>query len=685
MKRWLLLVLLALAAPVTALAGTVDGRDWIQPTQRTPVFAAPAAAQPHGPVFTAPYGAEDLHGATYLGPAHLQAVNVNVAMQMRDEIGLQRYAALVSNPHSLYYRRFLTPEQVGDFFGAPAAEYARTLQYFGQHGLAVRGWAQREMIRVYGPQQLVEQAFGTHFGWYRKNGVTFYAPTTVPRFSTALAVRGMGGMVTYRHFRRHIDIGTAFQQFQNFGNGFYVGMSPFQLAAAFDYTGAYNINGTCCKGDGITIGIVGTGPISAFDVPAYRATYSSIAGANGSVNQINVTAVMACCYSTGLAAPPPVTAPCGGPLPGCNPEDVEAQLDTEQTSSLAPNATVNFYLAYNPNECYAPGACAPGAGSPQLGIGETDDELQQIANDNVADVVSGSYGIGELDYASPGNPILTCPSGPTGCTGADPAIFATLAAQGIAVFFSSGDTGASGCQRDGNPSTAEVLCVSYPSGDLNVVSVGGTTSPIGSDGRFTGILSVWGVQTQTFGAGGGGFGAYIKRPAYQPAGPICATNAQCDSTHRLQPDLSANADLVTGAAVVINCGSAPPGCGGLGGAEIGPVGGTSESAPDVAAMWALVLEACKQTPSCSTNSWTGPGGTHPYRLGNPLPLLYGLSSAQKASSFFDVTYGENAVPPLTSFDYSVLDPGFVAKAGWDAASGLGAPFARNLIRAVVGI
>ena len=684
MKPMLLaIVAAATLIPVAALAGplTADGPGWTHPIVRGPVLGPPAlTGSPQGPVLTAPYGAEDLQGATYLGPAHLSILSVNVSMQMRDEAGLLRYASLASDPHSLYYRHFLTPQQIADAYGVSSAEYARTLQYFWDQGLGIRGWRQRQMIRVVGTQARMERAFGTHFGWFRKNGVTFYAPVTAPRFGVALSVRGLGGMVTYRHFRRHLDLGVPLSPYQGFGAGFLLGLSPFQLAAGFDYVGAYNLNSTCCKGDGITIGIVGTGPISAFDVPAYRATFSSIASATGLVNEVDVTAVMPCCYSNGLTTPPPVTAPCGGPLPGCNPEDLEAQLDTEQTSSLAPNATVNFYLAYNPNECFAPGTCAPGAGSPQLGIGESDDELQQIANDNVADVVSASYGIGELDFASPSNPILTCPSGPTGCTGADPDIFATMTSEGMAVFFSSGDTGASGCQRDGNSGTADKLCASYPSGDLNVVSVGGTTSPIGSNGRFTGILSVWGLQTGTGGAGGGMWDAYLKRPAYEFAGSVCATNHVCDSTHRLQPDISFNADPATGPTVIINCGSAPPTCSGLGGAQIGSIGGTSASSQDLAAMWALVLEACKQTPACAIHGGAYP--SHPYRLGNPAPLLFGLSAAQKSSALFDVVYGENAVPSLTSLSN---DPGFRAKPGWDAASGLGAPFARNLIKEIVGI
>ncbi|HXN08772.1 MAG TPA: protease pro-enzyme activation domain-containing protein [Candidatus Acidoferrales bacterium] len=684
MKRWLsCIVFLCAALPSIALAGNVTITPaWERPIERRPIFTPPTTfgGRTQGGVFSVPYGSEDMRGAQYTGPAQLGTVNVNVVMQMRNEIGLQRYAMLASSPSSLYYRRFLTPGQIADFFGASAADYELVKQYFWSQGLAVQAWKQREMLRVVGPQAAMERAFGTHFGWYRKNGVTFYAPTTVPHFSRPLAVSGIGGMVTYRHFRKHFDVGGPFTPYQGAGAGFAVGYSWFDVAAAFDYTGAYNINGTCCKGDGITIGIVGTGPISAFDVPEYRRRFG-LTTATGGVNQINVTAVMACCYSSPLATPPPVTGPCAGPLPGCNPEDNEAQLDTEQTSSLAPNATVNFYLAYNPHECGVPGPCS--GGSPQLGIGETDDELQQIASDNVADVVSGSYGIGELDFAGPSNPVLTCPSGPTGCTGGDPTVFATLAAEGIAVFISSGDTGASGCQRDTGSPNVDVLCVSYPSGDINVVSVGGTTTPIGNNGHLTGPITTWGAQTQTFGAGGGGFSSVLRRPGFEPAGRFCASNGtSCDLIHRLQPDLSLNADPATGVSVTVNCGSAPPGCSGLGGKLIGSIGGTSASAPDSAAMWALVLEACKQTVSCATHTWTS--SPHPYRLGNPAPLLYALSGTQKASSFYDVVFGFNAVPPLGS-GYPTLDAGYNARIGYDLATGLGAPFARNLIKAIVGI
>ena len=57
-------------------------------------------------------------------------------------------------------------------------------------------------------------------------------------------------------------------------------------------------------------------------------------------------------------------------------------------------------------------------------------------------------------------------------------------------------------------------------------------------------------------------------------------------------------------------------------------------------------------------------------------------AANRQAAFFDVVYGNNAVPSTTTSNY---DPGFNAGVGFDLTTGLGAPFARNLIKAVVGM
>jgi subtilase family serine protease len=679
-----LLVVLAVCAPTMALAAPPP---WMIPGPGPVIRAHQLPPLPARGVTTTPaFDMEAIQGARYLGPANLGRMSIDLAMNMRDEEGLLRYAALANNPRSLYYRHFLTPAQLGEFFGAPRADYDAAMRYFWSHGLLVRGWKSRQMLRVVGAQTEIERALSTRFGWYRKNGVTFFGPTSVPRFATPLAVRAVGGIVSFHRMRRHAIVAGPFYPAQGVSPGLIIGYSPFDIAAAFDYTGAYHVTANCCTGKGITMGVVGTGPISAGDVPYFRSLFH-VSG-TGTVQQIDATDAvftqnpsLSCCYSTGLTAPPAVTAPCSSGLPACNPEDFEAQLDTEQTSSLAPDATVNFYLAYNPSECFGgPPPCGP-----QIGVAEGDDELQQIIDDNVADVVSGSYGIGELDFAGNSGGLLNSDG-----SGVEPAIFASLAAEGVATFFSSGDSGAEGCQLDGVSATADVLCAVYPADDPNVTSVGGTTTPIGHDGRFSGIVAAWGVQTLSGGAGGGGFSTVFSRPAFEPAGQFCANmkdsnNRQCDSTHRIFPDLALNADVTTAVALVVDCGTGPN-CSGLGGVQIGPIGGTSASSQEMAAMWALVLESCKQTAGCDTAPYAVK-----YRLGNPAPLLYGLSANARASVFYDVTYGLIAAPLSTNQipggppDYSVIDPGYTAGPGFDLATGLGTPFARNLIHAITGM
>jgi subtilase family serine protease len=666
---------------------------------RTLPPAVPGGAPQAGETYWPGYDAGAARGAAYLGPAHLGWVGVDVVMHMRDERGLERYAALASTPGSPYYRRWLGPRQIADLFGVSADEYARTVQYFWRNGLAVRWWRQREMLSVVGSQDNLERALSTRLGWFRRNNITFFAPIAAPHFSVPLPVDGIAGLVNYRRMQRHIAFGKVPRSYAGWGAPFLAGYSPFDLAAATDYTGAYQVGSTCCKGDGVTLAIVGTWSI-ADDAAVYKQVFK--VGGSSAVTQIDVTDAVfnpgpgsatpppiACCYSRGLTTPPPVSKTlCSGGLPGCVPEDGEAQLDTEQTTSLAPDLTVRFYLAYNPAECYPVSGSCTQSPTPELGVFESDDELQQIADDNVADVVTGSYGIGELDFAGNSGGLLNSDG-----TGAEPAIFATLASEGIAVFFSSGDSGAESCMPDGNPATADHLCVSYPADDPNVVSVGGTTTPIGTNGRLNGLITAWGVQTKTGGGGGGGFSSVFPRPAYQPPGTFCANKPdgagfQCDSTHRLQPDLSLNADPATPDAFI--CGA---GVGGTGvnclnviiGPAAGTVGGTSASSQDMGAMWALVLQACKEAPGCG-----GPY-KHSYRLGNPAPLLYQIYHSSDAghepysSVFYNVTYGNNAVPNSSGVGYGDLDPGFSAGPGYSLATGLGVPFARNLIKAITGM
>jgi kumamolisin len=211
------------------------------------------------------------------------------------------------------------------------------------------------------------------------------------------------------------------------------------------------------------------------------------------------------------------------------------------------------------------------------------------------------------------------------------------------------------------------------------VSVGGVNAPLDASGALAGPMTGWGQQTGNGGSGGGcseTFPALSWESSLATPDPCIALGPH----KRSQPDISLDADLNTGVAVVLD---APPG---LGGRVIEPVGGTSVAAPEAAAMWALVLSACKATAGCGT----GPGA-YPYRLGNPNYYYYYLYQHKYSQVFYDVLYGANGLaytpygptPGPTATPEPTYAPGYSAGPGLDLVTGIGVPYAKNLIQAVL--
>ncbi len=637
-----------------------------------------------------------------IAPAHFGTLALNVVLPMRDPSGLTAYANSVSDPKSANYRQFLTPVEIANRFAATASDQTAAAKYFAGLGLQVGGWKQRMLLRVVGTQAQLETAFRTKFGTFQSpQGLNFLAPMKTPSVPAGVPVVGSADIVV----RPKRFVSTLVP-----ATGTTAGYAPQQIARAFDYDGAYAAGYT---GAGITVGIIGTGGIQTTgggrvgDADAYKALYHiggastvSIVAATPSDPVVN--------SASGFAPPPPLTGPCitaadpgyppsESPTPTCNPEDGEAQLDTEQTASLARDSSVQFFLAYNPNDRCANetigNPCAPNTGNAYQGLAESDEELQTAIDNDSADVLSLSFGGDEYQTAglpgkSPPYPFTTDGSG------LDPTELMMLVAEGTAVFVASGDSGAQGCQpfASGPNPLVDLPCVSYPSTDPSAVAVGGVTTPLNAAGQFVGPVTVWGQQTSGgFESGsGGGVSAYFPQPPYQQGLPgITGQN-------RNVPDLSLEGDPRTGVALLRYADRS------FGGAQLGVAGGTSVAAPQMAAMWALVLQACKANAACSSKG----GGTHPYRLGNPNPLFYGYyqAGAPYAATFLQVSYGNNAQVPYCSSPANAgnpncpspapnstppppYDPGYGANpiGGYNQATGLGVPFARALIRAVVGV
>ena len=132
-----------------------------------------------------------------------------------------------------------------------------------------------------------------------------------------------------------------------------------------------------------------------------------------------------------------------GPDPGIQGDEPEADIDTQWSSAVAKGATIDFVVSETTEVT--------------LGV---DLSAEYIVDNNLAPVMSESYGICELFIGTTGNTYYNL-------------LWQQASAQGITVFISAGDSGSAVCD-DGNQEAQFGLTVSgFASTPFNV-SVGGT-------------------------------------------------------------------------------------------------------------------------------------------------------------------------------------------------------------------
>jgi kumamolisin len=212
---------------------------------------------------------------------------------------------------------------------------------------------------------------------------------------------------------------------------------------------------------------------------------------------------------------------------------------------------------------------------------------------------------------------------------------------GTSAFMSSGDAAGLECAEfNGDWST--------PPGEsdqgLNAVGsvpamtdVGGTTVSTDANGTWISEAS-WFDSPMSQGTGGG-VSRLFSRPGWQSS-----VSSAWDSTHRLTPDVSADADPYSGVKIYID-------------GQWAAGGGTSQSAPIWAGLTVLM------------NQFLLANGGHP--IGDINPVLYRVAASPTRPAFHDVITGGNAV--------------HLALPGYDLVTGLGTPIIDNLARDILDI
>jgi hypothetical protein len=344
---------------------------------------------------------------------------------------------------------------------------------------------------------------------------------------------------------------------------------------------AYNAAGLSVDGSGQVIGIIGYAYPAASDLTEFW-QQNGIAQSIGSITEVPVM---------------------GGPASNPSSDDLqEITLDVEWSSSLAPGASVRVY------------------GSPESDEYGSE-AFQQIINDLPSNPgmhqVSVSYGDLESQYT----PSLLKTSSQ---------YLATIAGQGVTVFFSSGDGGSRPDPNTGGYNPTAKLQVEYPASDTSVTGVGGTSLVYSEGAPNQGYSeTVWNSEG---GASGGGSSTLVGRPSWQVGAGVPAGSG------RLVPDVSSSADPDNGPVMVYQ-GSQDNG------------GGTSWSTPTWAGFCALMNQA-------RIKAGLGPIGALNPRI---YPLLGSLC-------FQDIVSGNNG-------DYS-------ATPGYDECTGLGSPNVGLLVQAL---
>ncbi len=203
---------------------------------------------------------------------------------------------------------------------------------------------------------------------------------------------------------------------------------------------------------------------------------------------------------------------------------------------------------------------------------------------------------------------------------------------GITVAVAAGDHGA----PDTDDPTETRANVDFPASSPNVLACGGTRLI----GDATGITSetVWNEHDGW--ATGGGVSEFFPLPAYQKSVGVPKSINPGGKVGRGVPDVSGNADSNTGFIIRVD-----------GSDQV--IGGTSAVAPLWAGLVALLNSGRTQT------------------VGFITPKLYGIKSSTNALR--DITDGDNGVNKV---------PGYKAKPGWDACTGLGSPNGENLLAAL---
>jgi subtilase family serine protease len=489
-----------------------------------------------------------------------QTLHVSLNLQVPNMAALQSYADSVSDPHSPNYRNFITPAQIGEKFGQSPATIANIVNYLKSAGMTITLVAQDNLhVLADGTVSQVESAFHTSINNFhalnsQELGRTdYFSFSKVPQLPSQMAslVQHIGGLQN-QSMPHHMTT-----------------ITPNQARVFYNSAPEFNAG---MYGQGRTIAYSNWDGYRTSNLTKWYSTYS-LPAPSGGVGS-NVTIIK-------------IDGGSGTGYPGA-----EGDLDMQMILGEAPQCTELIYDG-NAN-----------------GSGEPTDVLTKELNDNLADVISESYG---WNLGSSTN--SACHT-----------VHVEMTTAGITYLAAAGDSGTS------------ISSYPYPDIEPEVLIVGGAAAQTDSSGNF--------VSETGWNGGGGGWvvtsDSFNKLPSWQVANGV-PTNIN----YRLTPDISAQAagDQYddTNAVYFIYDGS------------LATVSGTSCASPLMAGALGIAEQKLIALGGLPANS------AGKQRFGRINDLFY--SQNLRSDVWYDITVGSNGKLPNGTTSN--------AGTGWDFVTGLG--------------
>ncbi|HEY0340806.1 MAG TPA: protease pro-enzyme activation domain-containing protein, partial [Steroidobacteraceae bacterium] len=585
-------LILTLFAPLISLAAPQGPAPVATPTARiTDRVDASQRTELEGQVHRAISDSVDLGAADPALPAG--RIVMVLAATPSQEADLADFLRRAQTPGSPDYHRWLTPEAFGQRFGVAPADLTAIRTWLQSRGFQLEApTAGRRSIVFSGTIGQLNDAFATRMHQYQWHGERHLANSTNPTIPNAFSAV-VRGFTSLDDFRLQPQLRRSKLRIQDNTGGGAHAIAPGDFATIYDLSTTYAKGIT---GAGRTIAIIGRSDVHNEDISNFRSMF-------------------------GLPATLP-TVVLAGADPGFVAEDqIESDLDLEWAGGVAPGATVLFVTANST---------------------KTTDGIvlssQFAVERNLADVITVSYSGCEA------------PSDVSGGTTFFNQLWQQAAAQGTSVFVSSGDSGAAGCDAAGSTSATHGPGINALCSSPYATCVGGTefvadvstpTSYWGSantPGTFASALqyigeAAWNQSGNVPGgsdlwSSGGGASAYFAKPAWQ-----LSTGVPSDGVRDV-PDVALSASSLHDPYLIYSSEGNPR-------PTLESIGGTSASAPSMAAIAVLVVQ--------QQNG----------RVGSFAPVLYGLSDLQVnggAPIFHRIISGNNSVPGQIGFAGTSSDP-----------------------------